>query len=157
MASIGDRRLHAEYTRVANALKTGFSASPKTNSNGTVDYYNWNCVVPGPHNTAWEGGYYPVRLEFSTDYPSVGPMAFFDKRIVHPNIWPNGKACLSILKEKDWKVSTSIPDILASLQKLLAEPNFSLQDWDTSIYLSYANKDAYNKLIIRNILPQFRR
>jgi len=156
MTSIGERRLHAEHTRIANALKPGFSASPKTNSNGTVDYYSWNCIVPGTHSTAWEGGYYPVRLEFPPEYPSVGPMAYFDKRIVHPNVWPTGNACLSILA-RDWKVSTSIPDILMALQKLLAEPNFGVQDWERSIYSSYANKDNYNKLIVKTILPQFRK
>jgi len=155
MASIGERRLHAEYSRIATTLKSGFSASPQTNINGTVDYYSWKCIIPGPSGTSWEGGYYPLTLKFSAEYPSVGPQAFFDKRIVHPNIWQSGMVCLSILT-KDWKISTSIPDILAALQKLLFEPNFKLQDWDTSLYSSYANKDAYSKLVAKNIQPYFR-
>jgi len=156
MTSIGERRLHAEHTRISTTLKAGFSASPKSNSNGTLDYYCWRCIIPGPSNTSWEGGYYPLTLQFQPEYPSVGPQAFFDKRIVHPNIWPSGMVCLSILKQ-DWKISTSIPDILTALQKLLSEPNFKLQDWETSLYQSYANKDAYNKLIAKNIQPYFRK
>jgi len=132
--AISQRRLHAEYLRIKN-LQPEFKASPKSNVNGTIDYYTWECIIPGMKNTVWEGGYYPCNLEFSNDYPRLGPQVIFDKKIVHPNIWLNGIACLRVLT-KGWKVSISIPEILIYLQKFLNEPDFSLQDWD-KIYSTY--------------------
>lgn len=49
----------------------------------------------------------------------------FKPVIPHPNIYPSGTVCLSILnEEEDWKSSISIKQILLGVQKLLKdEPN----------------------------------
>ena len=51
----------------------------------------------------------------------------FKPVLPHPNIYPSGTVCLSILnEEEDWKASTSIKQILLGIQKLLRdEPNIS--------------------------------
>ena len=48
-----------------------------------------------------------------------------EKNFPHPNIYPSGTVCLSILdEEKDWKSSLTIKHILLGIQKLLKdEPN----------------------------------
>ena len=33
----------------------------------------WKCVIPGKEGTLWEGGYYPLTMEFTEDYPSKPP------------------------------------------------------------------------------------
>ena len=33
----------------------------------------WNCHIPGKPGTDWEGGYFPLTLEFSEEYPSKPP------------------------------------------------------------------------------------
>lgn len=49
----------------------------------------------------------------------------FKPVIPHPNIYPSGTVCLSILnEEEDWKSSISIKQILLGVQKLMKdEPN----------------------------------
>jgi len=33
----------------------------------------WKCHIPGKTKTDWEGGYFPLTIEFSEDYPSKPP------------------------------------------------------------------------------------
>ena len=49
--------------------------------------------------TDWEGGSYPLTLHFSEDYPSKPPKCKFPQGFFHPNVYPSGTVCLSILNE----------------------------------------------------------
>lgn len=49
--------------------------------------------------TEWEGGFYPLTLHFSEDYPSKPPKCKFPPGFFHPNVYPSGTVCLSILNE----------------------------------------------------------
>lgn len=49
--------------------------------------------------TDWEGGYFPLTLHFSEDYPSKPPKCKFPQGFFHPNVYPSGTVCLSILNE----------------------------------------------------------
>jgi ubiquitin-protein ligase len=33
----------------------------------------WSCFIPGKTGTDWEGGFYPLSMEFSEDYPTKPP------------------------------------------------------------------------------------
>lgn len=33
----------------------------------------WNCFIPGKKGTDWEGGFYPLSMEFTDDYPAKPP------------------------------------------------------------------------------------
>ena len=33
----------------------------------------WNCHIPGKDGTLWEGGFYPLSIEFTEDYPAKPP------------------------------------------------------------------------------------
>lgn len=56
---------------------------------------NWVYIF----QTDWEGGYYPLTLQFSEDYPSKPPKCKFPQGFFHPNVYPSGTVCLSILNE----------------------------------------------------------
>lgn len=49
--------------------------------------------------TDWEGGFFPLTLHFSEDYPSKPPKCKFPQGFFHPNVYPSGTVCLSILNE----------------------------------------------------------
>ena len=49
--------------------------------------------------TDWEGGCYPLTIHFSEDYPSKPPKCKFPPGFFHPNVYPSGTVCLSILNE----------------------------------------------------------
>ena len=46
------------------------------------------------------------------------------KPLFHPNVYPSGKICLSLLDpEKGWKPSLTIKHLLVGIQTLLDDPN----------------------------------
>ena len=70
----------------------------------------YNCIGLMPHfivnasvfltlQTDWEGGYFPLTIQFSEDYPSRPPKCKFPQGFFHPNVYPSGTVCLSILNE----------------------------------------------------------
>jgi len=84
----------------------------------------WECKIPGKVGTDWEGGLYRVMMEFGDEYPSKPPKCKFDPKIFHPNVYPSGTICLSILDEtKDWKPSITVKQMLIGIQDLLDNPN----------------------------------
>jgi ubiquitin-conjugating enzyme E2 I len=57
--------------------------------------------------------------------PTDDILGQFKPVLPHPNVYPSGTVCLSILnEEEDWKATISIKQILMGIHKLLAdEPN----------------------------------
>uniref|UniRef100_A0A803KY09 UBC core domain-containing protein n=1 Tax=Chenopodium quinoa TaxID=63459 RepID=A0A803KY09_CHEQI len=74
--------------------------------------------------TDWEGGYYPLTMYFSEEYPSKPPKCKFPPGFFHPNVYPSGTVCLSILNEDcDWRPAITVKQILVGIQDLLDQPN----------------------------------
>jgi len=97
----------------------GFRAAPVSEDNIMI----WEGYVEGPEDTAWEGGFFGVRIQFPPSYPMKPPSVVFDPPITHPNVGiKDGKICLDILKS-EWKPVLSVNSLLVSLRSLLAEPN----------------------------------
>ena len=87
----------------------------------------WSCGVPGKKGTPWEGGLYKVEILFTEDYPSKAPLVNFKPVIFHPNVYPGGKVCLSIIDDtKGWSPVVTIKQILIGVQSLLNTPNVGL-------------------------------
>ncbi|KAI3997859.1 hypothetical protein MKX01_036329 [Papaver californicum] len=76
-----------------------------------------------PH-TDWEGGFFPLALHFSEDYPSKPPKCKFPPNFFHPNVYPSGTVCLSILNEDSgWRPAITVKQILVGIQNLLDQSN----------------------------------
>ena len=89
-----------------------------------VDFFRWTCRVPGKEGTIWEGGSYPLSMEFTEDYPAKPPKCKFPAGFFHPNIYPSGTVCLSILNEDEqWRPSITVKQVLLGVQELLDSPN----------------------------------
>ncbi|KAL9327638.1 hypothetical protein ACSQ67_002641 [Phaseolus vulgaris] len=74
--------------------------------------------------TDWEGGYFPLTMHFSEDYPSKPPKCKFPQGFFHPNVYPSGTVCLSILNEDSgWRPAITVKQILVGIQDLLDQPN----------------------------------
>ncbi|KAG6403435.1 hypothetical protein SASPL_135656 [Salvia splendens] len=102
----------------------GFVAKPETLPEGTVNLMVWHCTIPGKAGTDWEGGYYPLTMQFSEDYPSKPPKCKFPQGFFHPNVYPSGTVCLSILNEDSgWRPAITVKQILVGIQDLLDTPN----------------------------------
>uniref|UniRef100_A0A7S4NJD7 SUMO-conjugating enzyme UBC9 n=1 Tax=Paramoeba aestuarina TaxID=180227 RepID=A0A7S4NJD7_9EUKA len=102
----------------------GFWARPMVMPDGTMDLMRWEASIPGKANTPWEGGEYLLQMHFPDTYPSKPPKCQFNPVVFHPNIYPSGTVCLSLLdEEKDWKPSITVKQILLSVQHLLTHEN----------------------------------
>lgn len=79
--------------------------------------YTVDCCVLRLQGSLWEGGEYCLTMEFPEEYPSKPPKCKFTPVLFHPNVYPSGTVCLSILNEdEDWKPSITIKQILLGIQ-----------------------------------------
>ncbi|KIW55505.1 hypothetical protein PV05_04243 [Exophiala xenobiotica] len=81
------------------------------------------------------GGFFRARLSFPQDYPLMPPKMKFETPIFHPNVYPSGEVCISILHppEEDkygyesaserWSPVQSPETILISVISMLSSPN----------------------------------
>ncbi|XP_020881264.1 ubiquitin-conjugating enzyme E2 14 isoform X2 [Arabidopsis lyrata subsp. lyrata] len=71
----------------------GFSA-------GLVDEKNvfqWSVSIMGPPDTLYEGGFFNAIMSFPDNYPVEPPTVTFTSEMWHPNVYSDGKVCISIL------------------------------------------------------------
>ncbi|KAK6245202.1 hypothetical protein SCA6_008292 [Theobroma cacao] len=126
----------------------GFVAKPETALDGSVNMMLWHCIIPGKKGTDWDGGYFPLTLHFSEDYPSKPPNCKFPQGFLHPNVYPSGTVCLSILNEDNgWKLAITMKQILVGIQDLLDQPNASDPAQTEGYQLYVSNLDEYRKRV----------
>lgn len=136
MSGIAQARLSAERKSWRKDHPFGFIARPIRNPDGTLNLTIWEFAIPGKRSTPWEGGLYRGQMLFKDDYPSTPPkVKFVAPNFFHPNVYPSGTVCLSLLDEdKDWRSAITIKQILIGIQDLLNDPNIN----------SPAQAEAYN-------------
>uniref|UniRef100_A0A060T5U2 E2 ubiquitin-conjugating enzyme n=1 Tax=Blastobotrys adeninivorans TaxID=409370 RepID=A0A060T5U2_BLAAD len=129
--STAARRLMAEYKQLINDPPDGISAGPVDEDN----FFEWQCLIQGPHDTPYEGGIFAASLKFPSDYPLSPPVMKFTSPIYHPNVYQDGTVCISILHapgddpnmyesaNERWSPIQSVEKILISVMSMLAEPN----------------------------------
>ncbi|ELU01875.1 hypothetical protein CAPTEDRAFT_169748 [Capitella teleta] len=88
-----------------------------------------HALITGPFDTPYEGGYFYFLIRCPPDYPIHAPrvrlMTTGEGRVrFNPNLYRNGKVCLSILGTwtgPAWSPAGSISSVLISIQSLLNE------------------------------------
>lgn len=122
----------------------GFYAKPYANSDGSLNLFKWECGIPGKAGSIWEGGVYKLLMDFSDEYPSKPPKCKFETVLFHPNVYPSGTVCLSILNEdEDWRPSITISQILIGIQELLDNPNPNSPAQSEPFHLYTRDKELY--------------
>ena len=126
-----------------NLLKNQLSALNKASDLGFSvglidenDYYKWSVLFNGPDDTIFEGGFFKAILTFPEDFPQNPPEMKFITEMFHPNIYPDGRVCISILHspgvdqfntqekaEERWRPSLGVEQILISVISMLNDPN----------------------------------
>ncbi|ORZ25234.1 ubiquitin-conjugating enzyme/RWD-like protein [Absidia repens] len=108
----------------------GFSA-------GLVDdnIYQWEIMVIGSPETLYEGGFFRAVMDFPTTYPIMPPTLKFTTAMYHPNVYPDGTVCISILHppgddkygyeqaNERWSPVHTVETILLSVISMLSSPN----------------------------------
>ncbi|XP_033740114.1 ubiquitin-conjugating enzyme E2-17 kDa-like [Pecten maximus] len=118
----------------------GLSAGPLED-----DLLHWQASLPGPDNSPYSEGMFPLQITFTTDYPFRPPKIKFGIRIFHPNVEKDGKICMDFL-QSEWKPSFSIGYILMAISSLMHTPNIdNPADQDiANMYLQ--NQEEFVKL-----------
>lgn len=118
--SLCRNRLQEEKKQWRKDHPFGFFAKPVKAADGSLDLLSWSAGVPGKAGTPWEGGTYKLTLTFTEDYPTKPPKCKFTRPLFHPNVYPSGTICLSILnEEQDWRPAITIRQILLGIQDLV--------------------------------------
>ncbi|KAG4303331.1 hypothetical protein PCK1_000295 [Pneumocystis canis] len=116
MSGLCRSRLQEERKQWRKDHPFGFYAKPNKLPDGTMDLMNWSVGIPGRPKTNWEGGMFKLVMFF--------PEGKFVPPLFHPNVYPSGTVCLSILNEEEsWKPAITIKQILLGIQDLLNDPN----------------------------------
>ncbi|CAG8471999.1 12680_t:CDS:10 [Acaulospora colombiana] len=71
----------------------GFTVALQDDSN----VFEWDVGIIGAPNTIYEGGYFKATLKFPNDYPFNPPTFKFNNEFFHPNVYMDGRLCISIL------------------------------------------------------------
>lgn len=146
MSGIAVGRLTEERKNWRRDHPAGFYAKPVSNPDGTNNMMKWETGIPGKEGTDWEGGVFKVVMEFPPEYPSKPPKCKFVPPLFHPNVYPSGTICLSILNEEEgWRPAITIKQMLLGIQELLDNPNPN----------SPAQREAY-EIYVSN-LPEYKK
>ena len=139
MATLAQKRLQMERVNFKKQRKYGFWAAYEKNEDGGQNLMKWYCKIKTKDQGPWAGATLRIRVEFTDEFPGRPPKCIFEKidgePLFHPNIYPSGTVCLSILNEdKDWRPILNVTTILIGIVDLLDAPNPN----------SPAQEDAYN-------------
>jgi len=97
----------------------------------------WKVFIEGPKETFYEGGIFQLSMKFPPDYPMMPPTVHFTSDFWHPNVYHDGKVCISILHPpgvdemsgelpgERWLPTQTVTTILLSIISLLNAPNTS--------------------------------
>eukprot|EP00009_Paramoeba_aestuarina_P003113 CAMPEP_0201511342 /NCGR_PEP_ID=MMETSP0161_2-20130828/3822_1 /ASSEMBLY_ACC=CAM_ASM_000251 /TAXON_ID=180227 /ORGANISM="Neoparamoeba aestuarina, Strain SoJaBio B1-5/56/2" /LENGTH=160 /DNA_ID=CAMNT_0047906803 /DNA_START=279 /DNA_END=761 /DNA_ORIENTATION=+ len=151
--ALARQRLAAERKQWRKDRPFGFFARPETLPSGGVNLMKWNCGIPGKEGTLWAGGVMPLTMQFPEEYPGKPPKCQFPAGFFHPNIYPSGTVCLSILNEEDgWRPAITIKQILLGIQELLDNPNAQDPAQSDAYRLFIDNRMMYQKRVQQEVL-----
>ncbi|RLN24641.1 ubiquitin-conjugating enzyme E2 7 isoform X2 [Panicum miliaceum] len=109
----------------------GFSAGLVDDSN----VFEWQVTIIGPPETLYDGGYFNAIMSFPQNYPNSPPSVRFTSEMWHPNVYPDGRVCISILHppgedpngyelaSERWTPVHTVESIVLSIISMLSSPN----------------------------------
>ena len=150
-------RLNNEFTKINNNPNYLYIIEPNENN-----FLIWNFKLIGPPDTIFDGGIFNGVIKFPKEYPNRPPEVKFVDGFYHPNVYKDGKVCISILHEGEdqfgyedsserWNPSHSVSSIMISIISMLLDPNLeSPANIDAGV-LWRDNFETYKKNIYKHI------
>ncbi|KAK7750212.1 hypothetical protein SLS62_007842 [Diatrype stigma] len=124
--------------------------------NGNILRWRLGLIVVNP-DSAFNGGYFKAEMTFTEEYPYQPPTFRFMIPIYHPNVYPDGKLCISILHNpgeditsgeqasERWSPLQGVESVLRSVLLLLDDPEInSPANVDASV-MYRDDRTSYNK------------
>ncbi len=157
------RRLQQEYKQYKDDPSSFYTIElDKTNP------YIWYILIFGPTDTIFEGGIFKCQIIFTSEYPNKAPEFKFITKLQHPNIYHNGKICISILHDgiiqfgededisERWTPIQCVNSIIMSIISLLISPNLNSPANVDISKLWRDNFDSYKNMIYKMIAKNHR-
>ncbi|KAF2678978.1 hypothetical protein K458DRAFT_315465 [Lentithecium fluviatile CBS 122367] len=150
MAQSAERLLMNEFKALSKETWTNIELI-----NDNVLEWSVALIVLNP-DSLYYGGYFKAKLSFPKNYPYSPPDFKFIRPLYHPNIYPDGRLCISILHppgddemsgelaQERWTPVQRVESVLISILSLLDDPEVS----------SPANVDA--GVMLRNNPTQYK-
>ncbi|XP_045118357.1 ubiquitin-conjugating enzyme E2 G2 [Portunus trituberculatus] len=157
MAGRALKRLMTEYKQLTLNPPEGIIAGPTNEEN----FFEWEALIVGPEGTCFECGVFPAKLIFPPDYPLSPPKMQFTCEMFHPNIYSDGRVCISILhapgddpmgyetSAERWSPVQSVEKILLSVVSMLAEPNDESSANVDAAKMWRDDRDQFNRIAER--------
>lgn len=131
-SSYGAELLRRQLTELSRNPPDGVSVGLREDDN----IFHWEVLIVGPPETLYEGGFFNAKLDFPKEFPNLPPEMTFTTPMWHPNVFPDGKVCISILhppgedklNEQEtadvrWRPILGVESIILSVISMLNEPN----------------------------------
>jgi ubiquitin-conjugating enzyme E2 Z len=118
-----------------------------------------HALVTGPFDTPYEGGLFHFLIRFPPNYPFAPPRVKFlttggGSVRFNPNLYQNGKVCLSILgtwSGPAWTAAQSLLSVLVSIQSLMNEKPYHNEPGYQLVH-NPGDIEKYNDIIIHETL-----
>ena len=114
--------------------------------------YRGYALIIGNNSTPYDSGYYFFEFNYSDNYPFEPPSVIFKTydgiTRFNPNLYINGKVCLSVLNTwngEGWTSCQTITSILVTLSSIL---NSNPLTNEPGIKMTNLDNDNYNNLLI---------
>jgi ubiquitin-protein ligase len=124
--------------------------------------FKLNFIITGPEGTPWDSHIMLGKIDIPNDYPMSPPKIKFTSRTYHPNIYNDGKVCLSILnlnqdetgyfrKSELWSPVLDFRCVFLCIMNLFHEPNLeSPADLDSCL-LYRTDRKKLRSLILKEM------
>ncbi|KAI9360394.1 ubiquitin-conjugating enzyme E2G 2-like protein [Zopfochytrium polystomum] len=154
------KRLMTEYKELTVNPPEGITAGPISED----DFFLWEALISGPDGTPYEGGIFSATIKFPRDYPLSPPVMKITSPIFHPNVYPDGTVCISILHppgddpnmyedaSERWSPVQSVEKILLSVVSMLAEPNDESGANIEASKMWRSDRERFNKIVRKLVL-----
>jgi ubiquitin-conjugating enzyme E2 Z len=116
-----------------------------------ADMLKGYALIIGPSDTPYFGGNYFFEIDYPTDYPHAPPKVKYctnaENIRFNPNLYTNGKVCISLLntwKGDQWTSCQTISTILLTLCTLLCK-NPLLNE--PGVHIKHVDMNNYNEII----------
>jgi ubiquitin-protein ligase len=155
MSTISKESVHRLLSDVREIMKHPLHDNGIYYAHDETDMLRGWAMIIGPDDTPYFGGFYFFKFQFPTDYPYSPPVVTChtnDGRTrFNPNLYINGKVCISILntwRGEPWSSCQTISTVLLTLctifckNPILNEPGLKLDNPDSKPYneiLEYMN------------------
>lgn len=135
--------------RQFNALNKDETAYFSVGLDTGDNWFKWRVCFEGPQDTLYASGIFSAVLTFPDDFPNNPFEMRFEQEMWHPNIFPDGRVCISSLHppgtdqfneqetaEERWRPILSVESVIVAVISMLGSPNLE----------SPANIDAAKQL-----------